>query len=147
MAPSRSKARKTRKAPLVSSIAAAPPSISRATAQARISDFHTSLKRKRAGPNGSAEGGSDGDAGSSRLKGAPEIDHEALDAYQKLSRAGQGKQRGGDSSKVLVPWLQELRAATATKAKIRYAISSSIIASSGTGKLITKNARDRGGPA
>lgn len=87
MPPSRSKARKR---PLASTIPIPPPSISRTAAQARISEFHTSLKRK--GPSE--------DAGQ-------EIDHEALDAYQKLSQAGQGKQRGGDSSKVLVPWLQQ----------------------------------------
>ena len=84
MARSKPAARKTRKKPISTGpTATATPSISRAAAQARISEFHHALKR------------------------GPAVNHpETLDAYQKLSQAGQDKQRGGDSSKVLVPWIK-----------------------------------------
>ena len=69
--------------------------------QSIISTYHTLLKRRRQllAINAAA--------------GVLKVDGEiaamgGLDAYQKASQMGQTKERGGDSGRVLVPWLQEL---------------------------------------
>ena len=69
--------------------------------QSLISTYHTLLKRRKQllAANDAA--------------GVVELDAEmemisGLDAYQKASQMGQAKERGGDSGRVLVPWLQEL---------------------------------------
>lgn len=69
--------------------------------QSIISTYHTLLKRRKqllAANDGS---------------GVAQVDEEieemgGLDAYQKASQMGQTKERGGDSGRVLVPWLEEL---------------------------------------
>lgn len=109
------RAKRARKQPLVSSAA---PTISHKATQATISRFHTLLKRRsvleRALDNGPAS-----DAVRQELCKV-NSDIEALgglEAYQHASTLGQSSQRGGDSSKVLVRWLKELRSDKSTPIK------------------------------
>lgn len=69
--------------------------------QSIISTYHTLLKRRKQL------------LAANEAAGVLKVDQEiaamgGLDAYQKASQMGQTKERGGDSGRVLVPWLQEL---------------------------------------
>lgn len=108
------RAKRTRKQPIVSNSNAA-TTLSRKATQATISRFHTLLKRRAA-----IEHRLDGDSGrsTSRVdalqKELASLNAEleslgGLEAYQHASTLGQSSQRGGDSSKVLIKWLKQLR--------------------------------------
>lgn len=110
------RAKRTRKQPLVSTAA---PTVSHKATQATISRFHTLLKRKSALER---KLGSDEpfDDGLRRELHKVDSDIEALgglEAYQHASTLGQSSQRGGDSSKVLIKWLKELRSSLPTPVK------------------------------
>lgn len=106
------RAKRTRKQPLVSSTA---PTLSHRATQATISRFHVLLKRKRALESKIEKGGG-GQSLEVLQQELGKVDSEidelgGLEAYQHASTLGQSSQRGGDSSKILVRWLKELRAA------------------------------------
>ena len=103
------KSKRTRKRPL-SSVPQS-TSASRKVIQSTISSFHTLLKRQ-AGYKRQLAGRRGEDI--AHLEDAlVKIDADilalgGLSAYQEASRLGQSIERGGDSSKILVEWLQEL---------------------------------------
>lgn len=79
--------------------------------QSVISRFHTLLKRKAQLEESLREAKS-ASARQELATIAQEIeDLGGLEAYQIASTLGQAEERGGDSSKVLVEWLHELKAA------------------------------------
>lgn len=112
------RAKRSRKQPLVSSAA---PTLSHRATQATISRFHTLLKRKstlerKLGNDQLAP------TSTSLRKELENVNCEinalgGLEAYQHASTLGQSSQRGGDSSKVLIKWLKELRAPSAPSVK------------------------------
>ena len=75
--------------------------------QAIISTYHTLLKRRQQLQSSSNPNDAAATAAIAKLEKEMES-LGGLDAYQKASQMGQTKERGGDSGRVLVPWLEEL---------------------------------------
>ncbi|RXK37123.1 hypothetical protein M231_05574 [Tremella mesenterica] len=103
--------RRARKGPITQVITRhiTKPPLSSKAAQATISAYHVLLKKRdRLLVRRRSQGGS---RSSPELKQV-EAEIEALgglDAYQQASIMGQSTVRGGDSSRVLIPWLKERR--------------------------------------
>lgn len=111
----KSKAKPKRKTPLTGHIppsVESTPKINAKVTQATISRFHVLLKRKAQlqGKLKSTASSSDHAATAEELeKVKTEMEGlGGLERYQTMSKLGQGRERGGDSSKVLVEWLGEL---------------------------------------
>ncbi|WVQ75442.1 hypothetical protein IAR50_005067 [Cryptococcus sp. DSM 104548] len=106
--------KRTKKQPISRSASASThtPIVSHKLTQAKIATFHTLLKKRAAlkrqlDSNLSAAAR---DAVSSSLQKL-EIEMEGLgglDGYQKASTLGQSKERGGDSSRVLIDWIKAM---------------------------------------
>lgn len=104
---------KKRKTPLRA--ADTPRNLSSRATQRIISEYHTLLKRRK-----QLQGRNAADSTSGISQEVSDIEARiqeigGLDGYQKASQQGQSSQRGGDTSKVLVPWLKERRTLHATK--------------------------------
>lgn len=83
-----------RKRPITRAAQSAP---SKQITQATISQYHTLLKQRRQ----RLAAGQD----------VAELDAQiqasgGIDAYQRASQVGQSSSRGGDSSRILIPWLE-----------------------------------------
>ncbi len=89
--------------------------------QSIIQSFHVLLKKKSLLEKSRSSNAANGDEVSSQLI-AINAEIEALgglDAYQEASTLGQDKERGGDSSKVLVEWLKDLEEGWRMEEEIR----------------------------
>ena len=79
--------------------------------QSIIQSFHVLLKKKSLLEKSISSNSKDDEERISSQLGTINAEIEALgglDAYQEASSLGQDKERGGDSSKVLIEWLREL---------------------------------------
>lgn len=84
-------------------------SMSSQTTQRIISEYHTLLKRRK---QITSRPGHERDATS--IAELQEVEDQmrragGLAAYQKASQLGQSARRGGDTSKILIPWLETRR--------------------------------------
>lgn len=98
-------------------MSSAAPTLSHRATQATISRFHTLLKRKSVIESKLAQAGHGSSDTLVTELGNINSEIEALgglEAYQHASTLGQSSQRGGDSSKVLIKWLKELRSEDAS---------------------------------
>lgn len=105
--------KRSRKQPIVStSRAPRTATVSRKTTQSTIATYHTLLKRQAflqrqlAAATDSAREGLESQL--SKINSELQ-DLGGIDGYQHASTLGQSSQRGGDTSKVLIMWLEELR--------------------------------------
>lgn len=83
--------------------------LSSRSTQRIISEYHTLLKRRK---QITSRSGYETDAESmAELRDVEDQMHRCggLDAYQKASQLGQSASRGGDTSRVLIPWLETRR--------------------------------------
>ena len=97
------------------------PKLSAKLTQATISQFHTLLKRK-AQLQGRLKGTASSNDHAQIEQDLKSVEKEmeslgGLERYQTMSKVGQGRERGGDSSKVLVEWLGELGLGSKGKGK------------------------------
>ncbi|ODN95694.1 hypothetical protein L198_04312 [Cryptococcus wingfieldii CBS 7118] len=104
--------KRTKKQPIsISSSAIRPsPTVSHKLTQAKIATFHNLLK-KRATLKRQLDSSPSATASEAVSSSLQEVELEiaelgGLDGYQKASTLGQAKERGGDSSKVLVDWIK-----------------------------------------
>lgn len=114
--------KKTRKTPVTQAQSSSKPSGTSSNPVATrtlIRRFHVLIKRKAQLTKTLGEGAR---TGSSDRKGAlTEVEREiqelgGLDAYQRMSTIGQGKDRGGGSEKILIGWLNDLGIASSSQA-------------------------------
>ncbi|WVR09176.1 hypothetical protein IAU60_006238 [Kwoniella sp. DSM 27419] len=123
------KTKRNRKIPISSATTAGSargPAVSHRVTQSTIAQFHTLLKRQAALKSKLKGCSSDGSVAAlqddlSRIEKEME-ELGGLEAYQEASKLGQSRERGGDSSKVLVQWLVEMGMKTSTikgKGKLR----------------------------
>ncbi len=92
-------------------------SASRRVTQATISSFHTLLKRRTRLRSQLATGSIESVEPLTNTLTQVEAEIVAiggLNAYQDASKLGQSVNRGGDSSRVLIDWLQERRSSLAS---------------------------------
>lgn len=107
--------KRSRKQSLIA-VARAPrtASVSHKTTQSTISKYHTLLKQQSACRRRLATAREEQPQREELQEQLHKIDQElqdlgGIDGYQHASTLGQSSQRGGDTSKVLIAWLEELR--------------------------------------
>ncbi|WVF65698.1 hypothetical protein IAT40_000429 [Kwoniella sp. CBS 6097] len=119
----RSKTRKTKKSPIsltesnshAQTTSSHRSAVSHKVTQSTIARFHTLLKQQaRLKRKLQGEGGHDCDVQNSVRTDLEAVESEmqelgGLHAYQLASKLGQSRERGGDSSKVLIGWLNGMR--------------------------------------
>ncbi|KAK8843412.1 hypothetical protein IAR55_007069 [Kwoniella newhampshirensis] len=105
--------RRSKKAPLTKSVAGpTKAAVSHKLTQATIASYHTLLKRQAILRRDLAA--AKGNSESRQIQQSLDrIDHEleslgGLEAYQRASKLGQSRERGGDTSKILIKWLEEM---------------------------------------
>ena len=106
------KPRRTKKKPLTSPTVEA--SVSRRVTQAEITSFHTNLKRQARLRSLLVARESDSAAFKQTNLLLAQVDSDivalgGLEAYQRASKLGQSTERGGDSSRVLIKWLRDVK--------------------------------------
>nr|ODO03971.1 hypothetical protein L204_00312 [Cryptococcus depauperatus CBS 7855] len=119
----RSKTKKVKKQSILSTPRPLCSSVSHKLTQATIAGYHTLVKRK-AILNRQLETRPVGSKGHTLALELQEVEKKilalgGLDAYQRASTLGQSKQRGGDTSKVLVTWLWEMGLLESTGSRLR----------------------------
>lgn len=107
-------AKRPRKRPIASSASAKAGSatISHKVAQATISSYHTLLKQRSALRRQISKAAGTAEIDLQARLGKIDAQLESLggiEAYQHASSLGQSSERGGDTSRVLISWLNQLK--------------------------------------